>query len=374
MSTSNNDIQNADDVQSVRSPDVWFGDGDIVLRVTSGTVHTLFKVDKCLLSRYSTFFSAAFEEIDKDVGAESERYEGTLILDMHGDAAEDVRDLLLAIYKSGFLHQHRKPGWYDNRLPTPAFPTIYSGALSLAVQYIFEDVQSIILDHIREAWPTTLNGWDARSLKLCADELPMIQECRWDLTPVHPDPSATIRMGVDHNLTEILPVAYYDLCRISDNYNPDVIPGEFYRWPCCEALRPAELRRLMSGRRSLHRDFHTIIDDPFLVHCSQNCRRLEEQQNEGTSSLDHAWNWPCKKGLVRWWKLQFEVCRYDVPDPLDWLLRTSNLTEAIEDGEACEKCRTWFKSHILFLRQTMWTNLPHIFDLSDDVPSTWGTS
>ncbi|KAI0316633.1 hypothetical protein OF83DRAFT_1046057, partial [Amylostereum chailletii] len=141
-------------------PDFWYNDGDIVLRTTSPTTHTLFRVDKRILARTSLFFESTFSDGESPLDAGSERYEDVPILDMPGDAAEDPCNNTLRFLLRPHSFAAIKRGL--------AFPATHAGALKLAVKYIFDDVHAAILQVLSEAWPTSLQAWDARSRALTA--------------------------------------------------------------------------------------------------------------------------------------------------------------------------------------------------------------
>jgi hypothetical protein len=99
--------------------DLWFCDGSVILQAES----TLFRVHKSQLSRRSIVFSDMFALAQPPIMTThatlaDENYEGCPVVKLH-DSAEDVANLLLALYdgpfvpsflffftSSGYLHQH----------------------------------------------------------------------------------------------------------------------------------------------------------------------------------------------------------------------------------------------------------------------------
>lgn len=90
-----------------RHPDLWFGDGSVVLRAEN----VAFRVHKSQLSRQSLFFRDLFSLPQPGVEAGKESnvlqdggdgmLEGCPVLRLHDDSAEDVTNLLHALYDGG---------------------------------------------------------------------------------------------------------------------------------------------------------------------------------------------------------------------------------------------------------------------------------
>ncbi|KAI0310086.1 hypothetical protein OF83DRAFT_1156390 [Amylostereum chailletii] len=369
------------DVQ--RHSDLWFDDGDVVLRATTTTAgtRTLFKVDKRFLARKSAFFGATFAVGGGALDTGSEQYEGAPVLDMPGDAAEDVEDLLQAVYQPQFLFQHVRPRSFDAPLSQRTFPTAYAGALRLAAKYIFEDIHALLIQALRDAWPTLLQAWDARALMLRIAMQTFVRNHVYDVSPLHPDPIATIHLATEHDLPELLPAAYYDLSTITHDFKPDIVLGHPFRWwATLGDLTPEEKIRLLAGRHALKAYLRALEDDPFAGHRTHGCRRAEERRREWDPDVSTPENdelvtgWPCARGIERWWRGRFEAWGDDVrTDPLEWMRLTGARCEGIDEHDACAWCRTWFKGHIAWLREDLWLKLPQIFGLENAVPKGWGT-
>ena len=83
--------------------DLWFCDGSVVLQAE----FTLFRVHKSQLSRRSTVFSDMFALaqpplMSTHAALADESYEGCPVVKLH-DSAEDVANLLLALYDGPFV-------------------------------------------------------------------------------------------------------------------------------------------------------------------------------------------------------------------------------------------------------------------------------
>lgn len=83
--------------------DLWFCDGSVILQAES----TLFRVHKSQLSRRSIVFSDMFALAQPPVMSThatlaDETYEGCPVVKLH-DSAEDVANLLLALYDGPFV-------------------------------------------------------------------------------------------------------------------------------------------------------------------------------------------------------------------------------------------------------------------------------
>jgi hypothetical protein len=86
-----------------RHADLWFCDGSVILQADS----TLFRVHKSQLSRHSAIFSDMFTLPQPPVMTThatlaDETYEGCPVVELH-DSAEDVANLLLALYDGPFV-------------------------------------------------------------------------------------------------------------------------------------------------------------------------------------------------------------------------------------------------------------------------------
>jgi hypothetical protein len=84
--------------------DLWFCDGSVILQAES----TLFRVHKSQLSRRSIVFSDMFALaqpplITTHATLADETYEGCPVVKLY-DSAEDVANLLLALYDGPFVH------------------------------------------------------------------------------------------------------------------------------------------------------------------------------------------------------------------------------------------------------------------------------
>ena len=84
------------DAQLHRDPQLYFPDGDLVLRdIGSGGPIHLLRIHKFLLKHNSIAFKDMFSAED---GSCSDTYDGVPVVDMHGDRAEDLALLVSYLY------------------------------------------------------------------------------------------------------------------------------------------------------------------------------------------------------------------------------------------------------------------------------------
>lgn len=79
----------------VRSEELWFKDGTIVLQAEN----ILFRVYSGLLSKHSQFFEQLFSLPQP---TDAEKYDGCPLIKLAGDAADDTRNFLLMIHEIGY--------------------------------------------------------------------------------------------------------------------------------------------------------------------------------------------------------------------------------------------------------------------------------
>ncbi|KAJ7624452.1 hypothetical protein FB45DRAFT_1086079, partial [Roridomyces roridus] len=128
----------------VRSPDVWFDDGTIILQAEN----TLFRAYRGVLAAQSSIFRDTFSIPQPE---EQETFDGCLVVKVH-DSAPDFRLFLLATHDAGYLTTH----------PADGMETL-ARLLRLATKYDVEHIRIRMSSILSTIYPSTLAGWLARS-------------------------------------------------------------------------------------------------------------------------------------------------------------------------------------------------------------------
>jgi hypothetical protein len=90
--------KSGDETESYESPDLWFDDGNIIIRtVLSDKVYTVYKVHKSILASHSNVFHDLFDGPQTAFDIVSERYEGLSVIELK-DSPSEVNDFLKALY------------------------------------------------------------------------------------------------------------------------------------------------------------------------------------------------------------------------------------------------------------------------------------
>ncbi|KAH8108867.1 hypothetical protein DFH11DRAFT_1516297 [Phellopilus nigrolimitatus] len=192
---------------SRRHPEFWFTDGSVVLAVGD----TLFRVHKTFLARHSGVFRDMFslpQPLSDPAGAavgDTEGFEGNPGEDLDGcpvvrlhDAPEDVASLLYALYDGPKLGDNSRDDF-----------RVVSGILRLANKYMIDSLRAQALEHLSVAWPSTLEGWDARE-EILGGWCGCINQSRY-----YPNPVEVINLAREVHAPGLLPSAFYDLSRYS---------------------------------------------------------------------------------------------------------------------------------------------------------------
>ncbi|KAI0046921.1 hypothetical protein FA95DRAFT_1606490 [Auriscalpium vulgare] len=161
---SENDSE-SDTFNIVRSPELWFPTGDIIIRATSEATasprtRTLYKVHKDILALHCTAFADIFGGPQAAFEGVSEQDEGAPVMDLT-DAEEDVAAFLKALYFPTETHSHSKASNpYLNGRDWKLIPPSYHGILRLATKYVAQGIRKVIIEALLLEWPTELSEWD----------------------------------------------------------------------------------------------------------------------------------------------------------------------------------------------------------------------
>ncbi|KAF8654670.1 hypothetical protein AX16_003487 [Volvariella volvacea WC 439] len=280
-----------------RHPDLWFDDGSVVCRAKD----VLFRVHKSMLSRHSICFKDMFSmpqpaepDSDSDVEGNAVSEEGVgdgfqssymvlrvkksrrkviigngaepdistflggngvvglvareveekiPVVDLQ-DEPDDVAHLLTALYDS--------PKFGDNGQED--FKVV-SGILRLSTKYLIDSLRDLALDHLNEAWPNTLKGWDNR------EDLARMHETNSpDAGHLYPHPIAVINLAREVNAPQLLPSAFYDLCRYS--FSQIFEPTEedvLYSGNSLPTLSTYDMQCLCLGKEAAQHSITTLI-------------------------------------------------------------------------------------------------------------------
>ncbi|KAI0048879.1 hypothetical protein FA95DRAFT_1653360 [Auriscalpium vulgare] len=333
-------------VPVVQSEELWFSDGNIIIRsLPSGAppIRAVYKVHRSILSLHCSAFAALFEgPKDEAFIAGSEHYEKLPLMDLPDDA-EDLRHFLKALYFHEGLHIHTSVPLFERwRAP---FPPSYPGILRLATKYDASKVRRILVDALQAQWPARLAAYDGMNngMNKSVDEGPSFRE------DFPSDPGRAIRLATDFDIPDVLPFAYYALARlIASPELSKIKPGELTH------LTPNELNVLILGVADLRVQTNRIISSTqgWTSKCQQDLVYDDEAEDDVS---------PCEHSLEQWVERQhaLESC---CGDPLAWLKVMSMLCMDIED--VCETCRVYVRTDVLVdARNRLWKTLPAVFGL-----------
>ncbi|KAI0305740.1 hypothetical protein B0F90DRAFT_1100977 [Multifurca ochricompacta] len=349
-----------DEIKTYESPDLWFEDGNIIIRtVLHDKAYTVYKVHKSILASHSSVFLDLFDGPQAAFDTASERYEGLPVIGLP-DPPSDVNDFLKALYFPEETHCHRPISFPFLEGIWKGFPYKYLGILHLAMKYDVAHLREYMLGILRDAWPQYLFDWDY--LQKHTEDLErayLRREC-FDLSFAHPEPARTIRLAMDHNVLDILPIAFYDLVRVHEVIAPN--PHEGFRRADLSVLTADDLRRLTQGRGALRGKFLEGINNLLIVLPHDDCKWVPVP---GKSS-------PCHAGLRKWWDAQLgAVSGPSVADPIGWLREKVGICDDIPHDEVCSGCTRVVKKYLQTVREDLWTSLPEFFGLGL-LPSNWG--
>ncbi|KAI0314650.1 hypothetical protein OF83DRAFT_1063460, partial [Amylostereum chailletii] len=325
-----------------------------------------YKVHKSTLALHATFFRDLFDGPQTAFDTASERYDGVPVMDMQ-DAAEDVEDFLKAIYFPDYTHRHgRKPTgepFWSN------FPGMYAGILRLVQKYDAPKIRQILVDAIKKEWPSNLCVWDKRQHQFQTDK----DECVGKgidpdgfhsepvaLTRWHGHISQTIRIAMELDIPEVLPVAFYDIYRTTEyNQLHDRISHhvDLFR------LTVDDFCKLTEGRKSMRKYVTSSLPMSLIkTKPTQFCEGVWDDDIEHCAETDpkvqaKIMKSPCLK-VIRTLRQNISTSARCARDVL------ANMKQSIDDlGSAslCSSCCEDLEESMKSLRQQLWAELPDIF-------------
>ncbi|KAI0057029.1 hypothetical protein BV25DRAFT_1920462 [Artomyces pyxidatus] len=217
-----------------------------------------------------------------------------------------------------------------------ALPLSYHRILRLAFKYDAED------GPILEA--------EKRIAAASKDAQPSIR------VPQHPNPARVIRLATDCNIPDVLPIAYYDLCRALDSIAPSLSPIK--RVAELSQFTVEEVRRVTYGKS---------ITEDFVRRRILNVRRTP-MASISLKQTDHNRHM-CRMALGDWWAWKMGD-KFSTLDTLRWL--EGLIQDCTTAKEICGGCRGWTVNRVSALPTAFWQHLPRAFGLTTQVPSDWG--
>ncbi|KAL0565030.1 hypothetical protein V5O48_017003 [Marasmius crinis-equi] len=172
----------------------WFYDGSVVLNVDDN----LFRVHKTILSTHCEVFETLFS-IPQQASLKEERIEGCPVVRLAGDKANDMSDLLSALYFSSHFDALQTP-----TADPSTMLTFISGILRLSTKYLNPVLRTKCISILHSYIPTTLSAYDlyqtasSKRPRFKSDEL---MQC--------------FRLAQETNVPTVLPYLFYCIARLS---------------------------------------------------------------------------------------------------------------------------------------------------------------
>ncbi|KAF7330791.1 hypothetical protein MVEN_02418300 [Mycena venus] len=126
---------------SITRSDIWYKDGSVVLQAQQHQ----FRVHFSILGQHSSFFRD-LEDLPQP--PDQPTLDGCPIVELHDDA-EDVENLLRALYNASFLFQETLP-----------FPAV-AALIRLGRKYLFRDLMKSAMERLTVHYPSAIEAYDA---------------------------------------------------------------------------------------------------------------------------------------------------------------------------------------------------------------------
>ncbi|KLO17471.1 hypothetical protein SCHPADRAFT_925803 [Schizopora paradoxa] len=342
--------------------DPWFSDGNIVLR-TQGLA---FKVHRGQLERHSDVFRGIFSIPQP---ADIPLSEGIPILDLH-DSADDLRCFLRALYD----------GLYYKNLSANDFSVI-SSVMRISTKYLFDHLQERSASRLSMDWPNTLAGWDSRELE-AMDALG-----RYNPRTRFAQPIYVINFAREVGHLNILPSAFYDLCRYSPSKiiegapllpAPEIVSsmstvsqagqeGQSPDGVMNVLLSPSDARLVLLGRESAQRAAASFIEDELSSRSiAADCHNREREGGR-----------VCRESfyfiMLNLLRAVGGIAHGRECDPLYTLTQAVEMTSRSDfsDGlqlcslKICAACKLDFAHSVALGREQIWSKIPSWFGMED---------
>ena len=91
--------KSGDDIETYESPDLWFDDGNIIIRtfLSDKKAYIAWKVHKSILALHSIIFHDLFDGPQAAFDVASDRYDGVPVMDLP-DSPSEMNNFLKALY------------------------------------------------------------------------------------------------------------------------------------------------------------------------------------------------------------------------------------------------------------------------------------
>ncbi|KAF5351771.1 hypothetical protein D9756_007750 [Leucocoprinus leucothites] len=322
--------------------DLSFEDGNVALLAAN----TAFFVHRGVLSRHSPVLAEAMATLDPAI-----EVSGCPLLTLD-ENPDDLAHFLYALY-DGVTRLRYDPSDFDIVLAT----------LHLATKYQAQKIREDVLRGMTPSWPKTLTQWEIR--EAAATNPNGLYKPRL----FYPHPIMIINLARETNIPELLPSAFYDLCRCAPS---DIASG--YTCPRTSTLHllsPTDLMNILKGKEHASRYLSTFV-----------VNELEGRQPSAaciyTEEKDPVRRRACQAAFEA---ITFEILRdvngvvcHRSSDPL-FAIVDAELMQTREDASsttgvslrACEQCRAEFAAVVDAVREEFWNKLPFWFGL--DVPN-----
>ncbi|EIW56205.1 uncharacterized protein TRAVEDRAFT_50686 [Trametes versicolor FP-101664 SS1] len=352
-----------------RHPQLYFPDGDVVLRAPllrslddKVEKHQLYRVHKAHLAHYSVMSANMFADGDAGLGP---TYDGQPLVEL-SDEAESLSCLLTYFYNP---FEPLCTRWDPNA------PILLSPVIRLADKYVVEGLRASLIKRVVSDWPCTLAAWDASEGEANAilKHRVLSGTNTGRFVDQIPEPAAAIAFAREFGCTEILPAAFYQLCRINikeDFEQTDHSYLKYKRLARWSLLDLENITRYLHGREELRtycKYIRRAFDEgePLFYGCIPywafpDCPWVVPEEEKDRSER------PCYAFAERILQLAWpedEEC-----DPLDGLLRLLDYESLPEVKKGypkgfCEKCGWEFGEWLRRNRQGLWNRLPQLFHL-----------
>ncbi|KAI0308700.1 hypothetical protein OF83DRAFT_1073131 [Amylostereum chailletii] len=337
----------------VKSTDLWLPDGNIFLRTISTPPtspilqYTLYKVHKGILALHSSVFRDLFDGPQTAFDVGSEVYEELPVMDMP-DSPDDVAHFLKALYF---------PECDFSSFPYKAtLPDGYAGILRLATKYDVQNLRTTTVAALRLVWPSRLADWDVLQDSITTDEnfpKDIAEGSAVDVSRLYEDPAKAIRLAIDCDVPEVLPIAYYDLMRI--HVRNGRCGSGLLRTSDTSVLTAEEIKKLLVGMGNLQE------------HTATNFLPLPGKLHEPSTGLSICANLSegpvCGDRIRLHWVKQLRTMNSSFGDILLWMLMLANGLEIMQPKAACRPCTDKLKDVRLSAREHVWSRLPKYFYL-----------
>ncbi|EKM50913.1 uncharacterized protein PHACADRAFT_104048 [Phanerochaete carnosa HHB-10118-sp] len=321
--------------QTLEHPSLYFADGDIALSARESDMLTyIFRVHRLFLSHYAVGLRGM---IAAATGGDAiEEYDCVPLVRMpEEDCAEDVARLIEVIYDISSLPRRLAAGRRADS------PLLLSGLLDISDKYKIPGIVSVIKEHVRKEWPTTLAGWEIRQIELQS-------------TATHdilPEPVSAIQFATAYDIPSILPAAFYHLAVLPTKRDwHDVperpsLPAQSYPVANSHAARWFSLDDCNAVRFTKGRD---AMLEYYFAHFADNMVPVTDAYGRRDTGC-----------ICKFESLQTEMQCAGVCQNLDCLQELKRLIERCDHAHGfCGRCVTRVRQNFAKLRADIWNRLP----------------